>query len=129
MPHFARYCADTIESYNGNPGGRKGRRRSRRGSFPVINHYKIQGRQFRPTVPRDKKEMLDRSRLGRDLIMLIVGAVVAALFAIVVAYPEILAKSRENTVLIEANKEHIELLWGAHNVKHEGPVVEESKER
>ena len=73
--------------------------------------------------------MLDRSRLGRDLIMLIVGAVVAALFAIVVAYPEILAKSRENAVLIEANKEQIELLWGAHNVKHEGPVVEESKER
>ena len=69
--------------------------------------------------------LVNRSRFGRDLIMLIVGAVVAALFAIVIAYPEILAKSRENAALIEANKEQIELLWSAHSVQHDSPSLGE----
>ena len=72
----------------------------------------------------NENRFLNRSRFGRDLVMLIVGAVVAALFAIVIAYPEILAKSRENAALIEANKEQIELLWGAHIVQHEESEVE-----
>ena len=54
--------------------------------------------------------------------MLIVGAAIAALFGILVAYPEILASSRENAARIEANQKQLELLWEAHQIQHEATV-------
>ncbi len=51
--------------------------------------------------------------------MLLVGAAVGVLFGILVAYPELLANSRENAARIESNREQIELLWGAHQIRHE----------
>lgn len=65
--------------------------------------------------------MYDRSRLRRDVIILLIGAAIGALFGVIVAYPEILASTRENAVRIEANRVQIEQLWDAHEIRHEGP--------
>ncbi len=53
--------------------------------------------------------------------MLLVGAGVVAFFSILVAYPAVLANSRENTARIEANQRQIELLLEAHQLRHETP--------
>ena len=63
--------------------------------------------------------MDDKPRIVRDALMLLVGAVIAALFGILVAYPRLLANSRENAARIEANATQIELLWEAHEIRHE----------
>ena len=67
--------------------------------------------------------MRERSRLGRDVVMFVVGAAIATIFAILVAYPEVLAKSRENSALISSNEEQIELLWNAHSIVHLEPIT------
>ena len=54
--------------------------------------------------------MYDRSRIGRDVIILLIGATVATIFAVLVAYPGLLADSRANTARIESNSAQIELL-------------------
>lgn len=59
------------------------------------------------------------SRFVRDLLMLLTGAAVGALFAVLIAYPELLGDVRENTARIEANQTQIALLWEAHQVEHE----------
>ena len=51
--------------------------------------------------------------------MLLIGAAIGALFGILVAYPEMLASSRENAARIENNEKQIKLLWEAHQVQHE----------
>ena len=58
-------------------------------------------------------------RIVRDALMLVVGAAMAAVFGILVAYPAMLANSRENAARIEANQQQIELLWEAHQIQHE----------
>ena len=70
---------------------------------------------------------MNLSRFLRDALMFVVGTAIGTMFAILVAYPEILATSRENTARIEANKEHINLLWDAHRIEHDqaAPEVEE----
>ena len=50
--------------------------------------------------------------------MLLIGAAIAAFFGILVAYPQILASSRENAVRIEANEKQFERLWEVHEVQH-----------
>jgi hypothetical protein len=55
--------------------------------------------------------------------MFVVGAAIATIFAILVAYPEVLAKSRENSALISSNEEQIELLWNAHSIVHLEPIT------
>ena len=62
--------------------------------------------------------MYDRSRIGRDVIILFAGALIATVFAILVAYPGLLADSRANTARIESNAAQIELLWEAHEIRH-----------
>ena len=51
-------------------------------------------------------------------LMLLIGAAIGVVFTIVVAYPSLLAESRENSARIEANKEQIERLWEAHEITH-----------
>ena len=55
--------------------------------------------------------------LGQSLILLI-GAAIGVVFTIMVAYPALLAQSRENEARIEANKEQIERLLEAHEITH-----------
>ena len=59
------------------------------------------------------------SRIPRDIAMLLIGAAIGTLFGILVAYPEMLASTRENAVGIESNKQQIELLWEAHTIEHQ----------
>ena len=54
--------------------------------------------------------------------MLLIGASIAAFFGILVAYPQILANSRENAVRIESNEKQIERLWEAHEIQHKTPT-------
>ena len=54
--------------------------------------------------------MRDRSRIGRDVMIILFGAAIGTLFTILVAYPELLADSRANTARIESNSAQIELL-------------------
>ena len=63
--------------------------------------------------------MNDRPRIGRDALMLIIGAAIGALFGVFVAYPELVANSKENAARIESNQQQIELLWEAHQIEHE----------
>ena len=53
--------------------------------------------------------------------MVLIGAAVTVAFAILVAYPALLANVRENTARIDANEKHIDLLWESHQVQHEIP--------
>ena len=59
------------------------------------------------------------SRIPRDIAMLLIGAAIGTLFGILVAYPEMLASTRENAVSIESNKQQIEMLWEAHTIEHQ----------
>ncbi len=68
--------------------------------------------------------MLNRQTIGREILLLLIGASIGVLFGILVAYPQILANSRENAVRIESNKEQIELLWDAHRIQHITPTAE-----
>ena len=61
-------------------------------------------------------------RLARDAMMLLIGAAIAAVFAIVVAYPALLTGTRENAARIDANEGQIERLWDAHQIVHETPT-------
>ena len=63
--------------------------------------------------------MNDRPRIVRDIVVLAVGLTIGTLFGILVAYPAVLANSRENAARIEANQQQIELLWEAHPIGHE----------
>ena len=51
--------------------------------------------------------------------MVLIGAAVTVAFAILVAYPALLANVSENAARIDANEKHIELLWESHQVQHE----------
>ena len=68
------------------------------------------------------------SSVRRDVIALLIGAAIGALFGILVAYPEMLASTRENAAHIKANEHQIQLLWNAHSIEHptlapdEGPL-------
>ena len=62
--------------------------------------------------------MLNSSNIRRDIVLLIIGTAIDALFGIVVAYPQLLADSRENAVRIESNRSQIERLWEAHEIGH-----------
>lgn len=66
--------------------------------------------------------MIDRPRIGRDVLMLLIGAAIVAVFAIVVAYPALLAGTRENAARIDANERQIERIWDAHRIGHETPT-------
>lgn len=66
--------------------------------------------------------MNDRPRIGRDVLLLLIGAAIGAIFAVLVAYPELLASSKENSARIDANKAQIELIWDAHYVDHEATM-------
>ena len=68
-------------------------------------------------------------RIRRDILLLLVGAAIATIFAILVAYPEILASSRENAARIEANGKQIELLWEAHAVSHTTETLGEEQQK
>lgn len=63
--------------------------------------------------------MNDRLRIVRDVLMLLTGAAIGALFAVLIAYPELLGDVRENTARIESNQAQIALLWEAHHLDHE----------
>ena len=65
-----------------------------------------------------------RSGIGRDLLMLMLGAAIAALFAVLIAYPELLGDVRENTARIESNQAQIALLWEAHHLDHEPTMTD-----
>ena len=65
-----------------------------------------------------------RSGMGRDLLMLLMGAAVGAFFAVLIAYPELLGDVRENTARIEANQTQIALLWEAHQLEHEPTMTD-----
>ena len=65
-----------------------------------------------------------RSGIGRDLLMLMLGAAVGAFFAVLIAYPELLGGVRENSARIDANKAQIALLWEAHQVEHETTMTD-----
>lgn len=69
------------------------------------------------------------NRIPRDIAMLLIGAAIATIFGILVAYPEMLASTRENAVSIESNKQQIELLWEAHSIEHHGQGVEGDSNR
>ena len=73
--------------------------------------------------------MNDRSRIGRDALMLLIGAGIGALFGVFVAYPELVANSKENAARIESNERHIELLWEAHKIEHEPATTDGGTER
>lgn len=66
--------------------------------------------------------MNNRPRIGRDVLMLLIGAAIAAIFAVMVAYPELLANSKENVARIAANEDKIALLWEAHRLEHEPAI-------
>ncbi len=72
--------------------------------------------------------MNDFPRLRRDVLMVLIGATIAALFGILVAYPQLLATTRENTVRIESNEKQIERLWEAHEVRHKTPAFDGGNE-
>ena len=63
--------------------------------------------------------MFDKESLGRAIILLIIGAAVGTIFGLLIAYPALLAETRENSARIEANKERVELLWEAHYIHHD----------
>ena len=67
--------------------------------------------------------MLDRGSIRRDLMMIFAGAAIGVLFGILVAYPQVLARSSENEARIESNKDQIELLWDAHQIQHVTPTA------
>ena len=73
--------------------------------------------------------MYDRSRIGRDVIILLIGATVATIFAVLVAYPGLLADSRANTARIESNSAQIELLWEAHEIRHRASTSDGGEEQ
>ena len=56
--------------------------------------------------------------MRRDALMLLIGAAIGALFGILVAYPEMLASTRENAARIDNNDKQIDLLWQAHELQH-----------
>ena len=66
--------------------------------------------------------MVDKPRIGRDVLMVLVGAALAALFGIAVAYPALLANTQENAARIDANEKQIERLWDSHQIGHETPT-------
>ena len=57
--------------------------------------------------------------IRRDAVVLLIGAAIGVVFGVFVAYPEMLASTRENAARIENNEKHIQLLWEAHQVHHE----------
>ena len=67
--------------------------------------------------------MFNRGGIGREIIVLLIGAAIGVLFGILVLYPEVLARSRENAARIESNQEQIEMLWDAHQIQHETPTA------
>ena len=71
--------------------------------------------------------MLNRQTIGREVLLVLIGAAIGVLFGILVAYPQILANSRENAARIESNKEQIELLWDAHQIQHITPTADGDK--
>lgn len=54
--------------------------------------------------------------------MLLIGAAIVAVFAIVVAYPAVLANTRENAARIDANESRVERLLDAHQIEHGTPT-------
>lgn len=66
--------------------------------------------------------MNDGRGIRRDVVVLLIGAAIGVVFGILVAYPEMLASSRENSARIDNNEKQIELLWEAHQVQHEAPT-------
>ena len=69
--------------------------------------------------------MLNRPSIRRDIVLILIGTAIGTLFGIFVAYPELLANSRENSARIEGNRSQIELLWEAHEVDHVGSNLKE----
>ena len=55
------------------------------------------------------------------MVILLVGAAIGVLFGVLVAYPEMLASSRENKARIDSNEKQIERLWDAHEIWHKTP--------
>ncbi len=68
--------------------------------------------------------MFEKGSISRDFIILFAGAAISVVFAILVLYPEMLARSTENAARIESNKEQIELLWDAHQIQHDTPATD-----
>ena len=67
--------------------------------------------------------MFSKESIGRELLFLFIGAALAVLFGIIVAYPEMLANSRENAARIEYNRQQIEFLLEVHTIEHETSSV------
>ena len=68
--------------------------------------------------------MINRQTIGRDVLILLIGAAIGALFGILVAYPQILASTRENAARIELNEKRIEMLMEAHEIRHITPTAQ-----
>ena len=62
--------------------------------------------------------MINMSSIRRDIVLLVIGAAVGTAFGLLVAYPELLGTSRENSARIDNNRVQIELLWEAHDIEH-----------
>ena len=65
------------------------------------------------------------SRIRRDVLLLLIGAAMGTLFGILVAYPEMLASTRENAARIDANQQQIEVLQDVHPIQHKSPISDE----
>ena len=66
--------------------------------------------------------MFEKDSIGRSVLLLLIGAAITTIFWILIAYPTLLANSRENAVRIEVNEERIQLLWEAHYIRHDPPT-------
>ena len=65
--------------------------------------------------------MINGLSIRREILVLLIGAAIGVLFGVLVAYPEMLANSRENRARIESNEKQIEQLWDAHEISHKTP--------
>ena len=66
--------------------------------------------------------MFEKDSIGRTVLLIFIGTLIGTIFGLLVAYPTLLADSRENAARIEANKERIDLLWEAHYIEHDPPT-------
>ena len=60
--------------------------------------------------------------IGRNVPLLLIGAAIGAIFTVMVAYPELLASTKENAARIAANEDKIALLGEAHRLEHKPPI-------
>jgi hypothetical protein len=73
--------------------------------------------------------MFNGQNIRREVIILLIGAAIGVLFGVLVAYPEMLANTRENAARIESNEKQIERLWEAHEISHSPPEVGTGQEQ